>query len=265
MLLNNINDIVKKMNDIKNENKNKNKNKNDHKKNLNKGNLYDLALLCQYQNGATTLRSWLQHHIWQGVQHFFLIDDNSTDNSKEILQEFIENGVVTHFTRSGKKVDNYRWAFIQHIRGKTRWLAICDVNEFFYGVNGKLAQTIKQQVAPHFDMVLCNGFCYQCENEDDLGNPVSNVVTRHSLLSQSTRYIFRVKSIIHPSQIWLETLLYPHSKLIMSKHPRTFFTNTIIRLNHYELENDEMKREQNKQYLIDTTLKDLLEITPENY
>lgn len=231
------------------------------KNNTNNKEVYDLALLCQFQNSAHILRSWLQHHVWQGVEHFYLIDNNSTDNSKEILQEFIENGVVTHFTRSGKKVDNYRWAF-QHIRGKTKWLAICDVNDFFYGTNNKLAKTIKQHVVPHFDMILCNGFCYYSKTE--LNVPMCNTLIRHPLLSKSTKYIFRVKSVIHPSQIWLECLLYPHSKMLMTKHPRTLFTNTIVRLNHYETtlcENDE----QNNQYLIDTTLKDLVERTPENY
>jgi glycosyltransferase involved in cell wall biosynthesis len=260
-----------KDNQNKNNKNNQNKNnQNKNNKNKNKEQIYDLALLCQFQNSKNILRSWLQHHIWQGFQHFYLIDDNSTDGSKEILQEFIDNGVVTHFTRSGKKVDNYRWAF-QQIRAKTKWLAICDVNDFFYGVNKKLVTMIKQHIAPHFDMVLCNGFCYTCENEDELYNPVCNAVSRHPLLSKSTKYIFRVKSVVHPSQIWLESLLYPQTKLMMTKHAKTLFTNTIVRLNHYEMshnDNDKNNDEnicESKQYLVDTTLKDLVERTPENY
>lgn len=249
---------------------NNNKEIKNNKKNNKKEKIYDLALLCQFQNSGPMLRSWLQHHIWQGVEHFFLIDENSTDNSKEVLQEFIDNGVVTHFTRSGKKVDNYRWAF-QQIRGKTKWLGVCDVNDFFYGVNQKLAKMINQHVSHHFDMVLCNGFCFKCENESELSNPVYNVLNRHSLLSKSTKYIFRVKSVVHPSQIWLETLLYPMTKRMMTKHPRTFFTNTIIRLNHYEItcdknnDDNDVNHDNDKQYLVDTTLKDLIERTPENY
>jgi hypothetical protein len=281
-MLNNINDnMINKINEIKskiNSMTNSNKKKKNNKKhtdndNDNKQPIYDLALLCQFQNSATMLRSWLQHHIWQGVQHFFMIDDNSTDNSKEILQEFIENGVVTHFNRSGKKVDNYRRVFVEHIRGKARWLAICDVNDFFFGFNQKLVKMIKQHVAPHFDMVLCNRFCFECERQNELDNPVHKTVTRHSLLSKNTKYIFRVRSIIHPSQIWLETLVYPQSKHMMTKDPRTLCTNTLIRLNnyHYEFEKNEIMIEENqnmnsiKQCLVDTTLKDLAERTPENY
>lgn len=252
-------------NDKKNNNDIKNRNPNGKKKQANKP-TFDLAILCQFQKeDEPMIRSWLQHHIWQGVQHFFLIENVSADGDslKQILQEFIDNNVVTHFTRSGKRVDNYRWVF-DKIKQKTNWLAICDVNDFFYGVNKKLVKMIKQHVGSQFDMIVCNGFCYKCENQIELSNPSCTALRRHPLLSKSTKYIFRVKSVIHPSQIWLECLLYPHSKMMMTKHPRTLFTNTIVRLNHYETtlcENDE----QNNQYLIDTTLKDLVERTPENY
>jgi glycosyltransferase involved in cell wall biosynthesis len=224
---------------------------------------YDLAILCQFQNEELRLRAWLHHHIWQGVQHFFLIDDNSSDNSKEVLQEFIDNGIITYFTRSGSKVDNYRWLF-DKIKGKAKWIAVCDVNEYFYGVNKKLVKALKQ-INPQLNIILCNKFCYKCENDNEFENPACNAFNRHSLLSKPTKYIFRVKSVIDKSQIWLECLLFPKSKIIMTKHPKTFISNSIIRLNHYERYVNNSDDINDVQYLCDTTLKDLIQNTPNDY
>jgi hypothetical protein len=227
---------------------------------------YDLAILCQFQNEGERLQTWLQHYIWQGVQHFFLIDvdDNSNDNSKEVLQEFIDNGVVTHFTRSGTKVDNYRWAF-DKIKRKTNWLAVCDINDFFYGVNKKLS-TVLKRISPEVNMVICNEFCYEGLYNSD---PRCSILHRDIILSKNTKYIFRVRSVSHSSQLWLQCLLYPKSKKMLIKHPTTFLTNTVIRLHHYvnrnENHNDNDSENKTIQYLCDTTLKDLVEKTPSDY
>ena len=38
--------------------------------------MYYLSILAQFKNETMNLKLWLDHHLWQGVQHFFLIDNS---------------------------------------------------------------------------------------------------------------------------------------------------------------------------------------------
>ena len=51
--------------------------------------MYYLTLMAIFKNETFNLKIWLDHYIWQGVQHFYLIDNGSTDNPLEILNDYI--------------------------------------------------------------------------------------------------------------------------------------------------------------------------------
>jgi hypothetical protein len=105
------------------------------------------------KNDSKHIHTWIKHHIWQGVEHFYLIEDNSNDNTKENLQEYIDIGIVTYYFRPGPKVNNYRWVF-EKIKKTTEWVAICDVNEYFYGVEMSLCRKLDE--FKDTNLILCN-------------------------------------------------------------------------------------------------------------
>lgn len=43
--------------------------------------MYFLSLLAIFKNEETSLSLWIEHYCWMGVDHFYLIDNGSTDNS----------------------------------------------------------------------------------------------------------------------------------------------------------------------------------------
>jgi len=49
------------------------------------------------------MREWLEHHMGHGVDHFFLIDDGSTDDIMDILSSYIVKGLVTMMPTSPKE------------------------------------------------------------------------------------------------------------------------------------------------------------------
>ena len=60
--------------------------------------LYDQTdVLSIFKNETMNLKLWLEHYLWQGVGHFYLIDNGSTDNPLSILQEYIDKGIITYF------------------------------------------------------------------------------------------------------------------------------------------------------------------------
>ncbi|MBR7025230.1 MAG: glycosyltransferase family 2 protein, partial [Selenomonadaceae bacterium] len=47
--------------------------------------LYDLAVVAIFKNEGHYLKEWLDYHLFAGVEHFYLYNNNSTDNYEEVL------------------------------------------------------------------------------------------------------------------------------------------------------------------------------------
>jgi hypothetical protein len=54
--------------------------------------MYYLSVLSIFKNETINLKLWLDHYLWQGAEHFYLIDNGSTDEPLNILQEYIDKG-----------------------------------------------------------------------------------------------------------------------------------------------------------------------------
>ncbi len=98
----------------------------------------DQVSICAiFENEAPYLREWIEYHHLLGVSRFYLYNNNSTDNYQEVLQPYIETGLVqltewpTPFR--GDFPHDQETAYndcIAKVRDKTRWLAIIDIDEF---------------------------------------------------------------------------------------------------------------------------------------
>ena len=61
-----------------------------------------LSTIAIFKNEEDILDEWIRHHLWQGVEHFYLINNGSTDNYLEILQPYIDSQKVTLYNLFGK-------------------------------------------------------------------------------------------------------------------------------------------------------------------
>jgi hypothetical protein len=94
-----------------------------------------ITVMAMFKNEAHVLREWLQHYAEQGITHAVLIDNGSTDDYRESIQDFVDSGFVTLVQEPQRhvQVKSYNYNFEQHIRGKAEWLLVCDMDEFVFG------------------------------------------------------------------------------------------------------------------------------------
>ena len=59
--------------------------------------MHKLSIGAIFCNEAPSLKEWLDHYINRNVDHFYLINDNSNDNFKEVLDPYIQKGYITLF------------------------------------------------------------------------------------------------------------------------------------------------------------------------
>lgn len=95
--------------------------------------LYDLAVVTIMKNEAPYVKEWLDYHLLAGVDHFYIYDNESSDNLKEVLQPYIDAGIVTYTFYPGKcrQLESYIDA-VKRFRFFCRYMAWIDADEFIF-------------------------------------------------------------------------------------------------------------------------------------
>jgi hypothetical protein len=101
------------------------------------------------KNEESYIKEWLEYHKLVGVDKFIIYDNNSTDNTKNILQAYIDSGIVDYifYPKTQSDFENKRkkpeyWAFqayayndaIKKYKNKSKWIGFIDIDEFIVPV-----------------------------------------------------------------------------------------------------------------------------------
>lgn len=107
---------------------------------------YQLALSAMIQNEGEWLKEWIEYHRIVGVEHFYLFDNASSDDTLEILKPYIKQGLVElfHFTKVGENQEEYlkiqQYLIRESVRmatNKVKWLALIDADEYIVPLQKK--------------------------------------------------------------------------------------------------------------------------------
>lgn len=101
--------------------------------------MYKLSVGAIFKNEAHSIKEWLEHYLYHGAEHFFLINDSSTDNFLEIIQPYIDAGLITLFNPPnwsyylGRQRGMYNHYILEtdHFH-ETKWLLIVDLDEYVW-------------------------------------------------------------------------------------------------------------------------------------
>lgn len=105
---------------------------------------YELAIGAIFKDEGSYLEEWLQFHHGVGVRHFYLYNDNSSDNYEEVLAPWIQKGLVTLIPWAEKSQGSAYKHCIRHYRQKARWIAFIDLDEFLFSPkNDSVVEVLK--------------------------------------------------------------------------------------------------------------------------
>ena len=90
-----------------------------------------LAVCAIAKNEGSYFEEWIAWHRKQGVEKFYIYDNESTDDTRDVLAPYIDSGVVeyTWFPGSKRQLAAYDDCFERH-RTDARWIAVIDLDEF---------------------------------------------------------------------------------------------------------------------------------------
>ena len=193
--------------------------------------MHYLSVLAIFKNETMNLKVWLDHYIWQGVEHFYLIDNGSTDNPMKILQEYIDKGYITYVYGDAKhrQQQYYKDVFnLFRLKEKTIWLAVCDLDEFFFGTEKRLSKVL--QTHENYNMVLSNWLMFGSDGLTEQPSDIrTGILYREEPVHVNTKYIFKTVSIPNTDHIWIHCLERVDESY-------TIIDNEQIHLNHYPIQ-----------------------------
>lgn len=216
---------------------------------------YDLALTAIFKNEGPWLKEWIEFHKLVGVQHFYLYNNLSTDNYKEVLRPYIASGEVELIDWPYKPIPNnvpdwtriqtgaYMDALKKAKKDKVTWLAILDSDEFLFPVQEDNLVSFLSKYPKH-DGMLVNWQMYGTSFVEKI--PADKLMIEMLVLKAPTDYYENtfIKSIVRPEAV--ESITDPHKvnyksgKHGMNSNGNVFKNSTSpfvlvdkIRINHY--------------------------------
>lgn len=100
-------------------------------------NPYYLSVCMVVRNEAPFIEEQLEFHLLQGVSHFYIYDNGSTDGTLEILKRYESLGIVTLRELHVRPVQFVAYNdALERYKEETEWIAFIDTDEFLVGING---------------------------------------------------------------------------------------------------------------------------------
>jgi hypothetical protein len=90
-----------------------------------------LSLGAIFKNEAFIMEEWISHYIDEGVEHFYLIDNGSTDNYKEILDKFGSKITLFVDPKRHAQAELYN-KYFKPVNRMNTWMIIVYLDEFMY-------------------------------------------------------------------------------------------------------------------------------------
>ena len=110
---------------------------------------YNLAFAVIVKNEAPYIDEWISYHKVVGVEKFYIYDNESNDNLKDVLKPYIDEGSVDYTFFPGKAVQilAYKDAIKKH-KQDTQYLGFIDIDEFVVPINNPNIVNVLNEVMP---------------------------------------------------------------------------------------------------------------------
>lgn len=218
--------------------------------------MYYLSVCAIVKNEAPYIEEWIEFHLLQGVGHFYLYDNESTDDTLAILDNQYKDVVtIIDWPGSAQQLEAYEHA-IKRCKDETHWMAFIDCDEFLYATGSTISRLLNNLSRNHFFSGLAVNWTFYGSNgheEKPEGLVIENFTRRQNGFDQ------HVKSIIYISDPDAAVGNNPHAfkvrekviggTCVLSPLPKEYALNQEgsiehIRINHYHTKSKAEARER---------------------
>ena len=210
---------------------------------------YYLSICAIAKNEGPYFREWIEWHLTHGVDCFYIYDNESTDDTKVILEPYIKQGIVKY-----KYWPGYRQQLaayddcIETNRFMTQWIAFIDLYEFIVPIKDTTVSDFLKRFEA-FAAVEINWLIYGSGGQK-VKKPgmVMERFKHHSIPNHPLNR--HVKSIVNPLKVYTMIGCHEAAKIsgyAVDSHGNIINKNfrdrepqqDVIRINHYAVKSYE--------------------------
>ena len=162
---------------------------------------YYLAVCAIAKNEGAYFQEWIEWHKNLGVEKFYIYDNESSDNTLDVLAPYIESELVEYTFWAGKKqqLAAYDDCLEKH-RLDARWIAFIDLDEFVIPTkDGTISDFLKRFET--FSAIEINWLIYGSGGAKE--KETGTVMERFKHHAQPNHILNRhVKSIVNPRRVF---------------------------------------------------------------
>jgi hypothetical protein len=171
---------------------------------MNKPFKYRLAIGAVFKNESHVLKEWLDYYLKAGVEHFYLVNNNSTDDYGPILKFHADRVTLFHDTRHPCQLQAYNELILPASQKEAEWLLVVDLDEFVYNPQGSPISTVLERYR-HFGGVSSPWIFFGSNQHDS--QPISIISGFTKRMYYGTGKQVNVKNFYQTRYL---KQLYPH-------------------------------------------------------
>ena len=125
------------------------------KKNQIKCKKYKVSICAIFKDESKYLKEWLEYHIIVGVDHFYLYNNCSSDEYDDVLQPYINQGIVTliDWPYEQSQIQAYENC-IKCFSDESHWIGFIDIDEFVVPIKTNNIYDFLQKYEKKYPAVL---------------------------------------------------------------------------------------------------------------
>lgn len=153
---------------------------------------HNVSICAIFKNEAPYLKEWIEFHRLIGVDHFYLYNLSSTDRYRDVLKDYVNQGIVSliHWPDLSKnqkedtiyalgvQIPAYENAIKYMTPHMTKWLVFVDIDEFLLPIEGTTLPEIVEKYKDAPGISLTRVF-FDASKIDPL--------SRHKLIVENTK------------------------------------------------------------------------------
>jgi len=199
---------------------------------------WTFAVAMIFQDEAPYLKEWIEFHKLMGAEHFYLYNNLSTDNYFDVLYPYIVSGEVELIEWPHKPESLSEWNAFQCIayqdalkkaKGKTKWLAILDSDEFLVPVyDDNIIHLLSRYDKKNIGGVLGYWIVFGTSFVKKI--PENQLLIENLVLNGGPGKN-HYKTIIQPSKV--QDILNPHFAVYKKGFEHVAVPQSELQINHY--------------------------------
>jgi cellulose synthase/poly-beta-1,6-N-acetylglucosamine synthase-like glycosyltransferase len=212
-----------------------------------------------FKDEAPYMKEWLEHYLKRGVDHFYLINDGSTDNYREIIKPY--QNKITIFDLGtiptiqlpegvksvpGGRIPRAYYNCFFPIRHETEWMLICDLDEYVWSPKSiSLKKHLKDLSVDH-DYINLYGLHFGSNGHKKQPAEIVKSFTKRQILKNDNQYTddqplcqTPLKAIVKPNIV---KFFGVHTHILNDNSKKRHSDRNIFTFNHYMTQSEEKWR-----------------------